>query len=75
MGIKVGDVYVSVCNDHRLYSDNEITFRDMIFAQELLDRCDQIANQARKPRDKAPSVLVTRLVDPELDQAVRNLLK
>ena len=74
MGLKIGDIFVSCVNDHRNYSDDEITFRDMIFAQELLNRCETIANLARKSKKEAPSMLVTRLVDPELDQAVRNIL-
>ena len=72
MGLQIGNVKISACNDHRNYSDEEITYGDVIRAEELLSRADQIAAKTRSKRQV--STLNENKVDSDLDKAVKKLL-
>ena len=73
MGLKIGNINVSLVNDHNFYSDDEILFRDVILAHSLLDRVDKMSENLQKR-----NALNTKLVshhDIDLDKAVKKLLE
>lgn len=62
-----------IVNNHLLYTDSEITFRDVIYAQELLDRVELMAQKIKEsPKETKVS---KEQVDSDLTEAVKKLLK
>lgn len=72
MGLQVGNIKISACNDHRNYQDEEITFGDVIRAEELIERAQHIANKIRKSNNLTTK---TDQVDEDLSKAVKKLLE
>lgn len=78
MGLQINGINISLCHDPRLYQDHEITFQDAMYAQEIIQRCDRIAAQAKaQVGEPIPQITdhAVRLVDPDLNEAVAKLLK
>ncbi len=74
MDLQLGNVKISVCNDHRNYADEEITFGDAIRADELLKRISQIA-QSIKGKNSGKKISTKNKVDADLTEAVKRLLE